>query len=96
MRILFVADVIGSPGRKTARALLRLARTESRADAVILNGENASGGFGTIITFTFDYLDQPERYRRHFELLGTEVIPRIRDIVHKTEPLSSLAVPEGA
>ncbi len=57
---------------------------------------DASGGFGTIITFTFDYLDQPERYKRHFELLGTEVIPQIKDIVHKTEPLSELAVPEGA
>lgn len=57
---------------------------------------DASGGFGTIISFTFDYLDQPERYKRHFELLGTEVIPRIKDIVHKTQSLSELEVPEGA
>ena len=56
---------------------------------------DASGGFGTIITFTFDYLDQPERYRRHFELLGSEVIPRIKDLKFDTEPLAELAVPEG-
>ncbi len=56
---------------------------------------DASGGFGTIIAFTFDYLDQPERYRRHFELLGTEVIPRIKKIVHKTERLSDLPRPPG-
>lgn len=46
MRILFVADVIGSPGRKVAKGLLRLVREENSADAVILNGENAAGGFG--------------------------------------------------
>jgi len=46
MRILFVADVIGNPGRKVAKGLLRLLRKEERADAVILNGENSAGGFG--------------------------------------------------
>ena len=46
MRILFVADVIGSPGRKVAKGLLPLVRQESRVDAVVLNGENSAGGFG--------------------------------------------------
>jgi len=46
MRILFVADVIGNPGRKVAKGLLRLLRKEEGADAVILNGENSAGGFG--------------------------------------------------
>ncbi len=46
MRVLFVADVIGSPGRKVAKGLLRLLRAQYRADAVVLNGENAAGGFG--------------------------------------------------
>ena len=53
----------------------------------------ASGGFGTVITFTFDYLDQAERYRRHFELLGTEVLPRIKDLKFKTETLAELKRP---
>lgn len=53
-----------------------------------------SGGFGTLIAFTFDYLDQPEAYRRNLELLGTEVLPRIKDIRHDTEPLSALTPPE--
>jgi alkanesulfonate monooxygenase SsuD/methylene tetrahydromethanopterin reductase-like flavin-dependent oxidoreductase (luciferase family) len=44
---------------------------------------DVSGGFGNLIAFTFDYLDQPDRYRRHLELLGTEVLPRVRDIVHR-------------
>jgi 2',3'-cyclic-nucleotide 2'-phosphodiesterase len=63
MRVLFVADVIGSPGRKVAKGLLALVRTEARADAVVLNGENSAGGFG--IT--------PEIVREFFGL-GVDVI----------------------
>ena len=46
MRILFVADVIGSPGRRVLKQLLRLVKGDVRADAVIVNGENSAGGFG--------------------------------------------------
>ena len=35
------------------------------------------GGFGTVVSLTFDYGDDPEPYRRHFELLGREVAPRV-------------------
>jgi alkanesulfonate monooxygenase SsuD/methylene tetrahydromethanopterin reductase-like flavin-dependent oxidoreductase (luciferase family) len=54
-----------------------------------------SGGFGSIIAFTFDDVDQPERYRRHLELLGTEVLPRIKGIVHETQPLADLPEPQA-
>ncbi|HEU4453395.1 MAG TPA: TIGR00282 family metallophosphoesterase, partial [Longimicrobium sp.] len=46
VRILFVADVIGSPGRRALGQLLRLVKNDVRADAVIVNGENSAGGFG--------------------------------------------------
>jgi len=46
LRILFVADVIGSPGRRTLRGLLRLVRAHTRAGMVVANGENSAGGFG--------------------------------------------------
>lgn len=52
-----------------------------------------SGGFGQIIAFTFDYLDKPEAYRRNLELLGTEVLPRIKDIVHPNQTLAELTPP---
>jgi alkanesulfonate monooxygenase SsuD/methylene tetrahydromethanopterin reductase-like flavin-dependent oxidoreductase (luciferase family) len=55
-----------------------------------------SGGFGTLIAFTFDYLDQPEAYRRNLELLGTEVLPRIKDRKHETESLADLKAAESA
>src|SRR5262245_44685551 len=55
-----------------------------------------SCGFGNLIAFTFDYLDQPEAYRRNLELLGTEVLPRVKGIVHENEPLYELTPPEMA
>jgi metallophosphoesterase (TIGR00282 family) len=41
-----VADVIGSPGRRVFGQLVRLVRADTRADAVVVNGENSAGGFG--------------------------------------------------
>lgn len=46
MRILFVGDVVGRPGRDAVRSLLPGIRAEHRIDLVIVNGENAAGGAG--------------------------------------------------
>jgi metallophosphoesterase (TIGR00282 family) len=46
LRILFVADVVGHPGRDAVKALLPGLKEELTPDLVILNGENAAGGFG--------------------------------------------------
>ena len=53
MRVLFVGDVFATPGLRAARAYLPRVRDDY--DFVIVNGENAAGGFG--IT------------RKHFEQL---------------------------
>ena len=46
MRILFIGDIVGKPGRHAvAQALPQLAQ-ELGADFVIANGENAAGGMG--------------------------------------------------
>jgi len=45
-RILFVADVVGQPGREAVKALLPALKKELRPQLTILNGENAAGGFG--------------------------------------------------
>jgi 2',3'-cyclic-nucleotide 2'-phosphodiesterase len=57
MILLFVADVIGNPGRKVARGLLRLLRKQERADVIILNGENAAGGFGITPEIVSEFLE---------------------------------------
>jgi 2',3'-cyclic-nucleotide 2'-phosphodiesterase len=58
VRILFVADVIGSPGRRVLKQLLRLVRSDVRADAVIVNGENSAGGFGITPEIVHELLEQ--------------------------------------
>jgi metallophosphoesterase (TIGR00282 family) len=45
-RILFVADVVGQPGRDAVKAILPGLKRELEADLTVLNGENAAGGFG--------------------------------------------------
>jgi len=46
MRILFVGDVVGRPGRDAVAALLPTLRDALRVDLAIVNGENAAGGAG--------------------------------------------------
>lgn len=63
MRILFIGDIFGKPGRQAvARALPRL-RREERLDFVVANGENASHGAGL----------SPEHARELFDA-GADVI----------------------
>jgi 2',3'-cyclic-nucleotide 2'-phosphodiesterase len=57
VRILFVADVIGSPGRRALKQLLRLVRADVRADVVVANGENSAGGFGITPDIVREFLD---------------------------------------
>ena len=47
MRLLFIGDLVGRPGRKlVTSALPALKEAEGPFDFVIANGENAAGGFG--------------------------------------------------
>ena len=46
MRILFIGDIIGRPGRDVVGAELPRLREALKLDFVIANGENAAGGFG--------------------------------------------------
>jgi metallophosphoesterase (TIGR00282 family) len=45
-RILFVADVVGKPGRDAVAALLPGLRREFEPHLTIVNGENSAGGYG--------------------------------------------------
>lgn len=46
MRVLFIGDIIGEPGRKMVKASMRDLAERHRPDLVLANGENAAGGFG--------------------------------------------------
>ena len=46
MRLLFIGDVLGRSGRTIVNGQLPLLREKWRLDFVVVNGENAAGGFG--------------------------------------------------
>jgi metallophosphoesterase (TIGR00282 family) len=46
VKILFIGDIVGEPGRRAVKTLVPLLRLEHRLDAVVANGENAAGGSG--------------------------------------------------
>jgi 2',3'-cyclic-nucleotide 2'-phosphodiesterase len=46
MRILFIGDIVGSPGREVLTKHLAEIVARERADLVIINGENSAAGFG--------------------------------------------------
>src|SRR4029453_11813359 len=46
MRLLFIGDVVGRSGRAAVTERLPVLRRDWKLDCVIVNGENAAGGFG--------------------------------------------------
>ncbi len=46
MRLLFIGDVVGKPGRAGLAAALPDLRAERMPDLIVVNGENAAGGVG--------------------------------------------------
>jgi len=46
MRLLFVGDIVGKPGRDIVRRAVPLLTREHGIDLVVANAENAAGGFG--------------------------------------------------
>ncbi|HEY1238818.1 MAG TPA: TIGR00282 family metallophosphoesterase [Solirubrobacterales bacterium] len=46
MRLLFIGDVVGRPGREGLAAAMPELRAERMPDLVVVNGENSAGGVG--------------------------------------------------
>ena len=46
MRVLFIGDVVGGPGRRGLAAAMPELRERHRPDLVVVNGENSAGGMG--------------------------------------------------
>src|SRR5512137_830104 len=56
IRILFLGDIVGEPGRKAVIAQLPLLKQEEALDFIIVNGENAAGGRGITPRIAIDLL----------------------------------------
>ncbi len=58
MRILFVGDIVGKPGRKVFSSVLPGARqSDGPFDFVVVNAENAAGGFGLTAKIMLELFD---------------------------------------
>ncbi|MFQ6104776.1 MAG: TIGR00282 family metallophosphoesterase [Candidatus Glassbacteria bacterium] len=81
MKFLFIADVVGKPGRRILANALRKLKEEEEVSLVIANGENGAGGYG----LTSETAD--ELFSIGIDLLTSgnhiwdkkEFIPRLRD-----------------
>ncbi len=56
LRILFIGDIVGRPGRKAVKRELQSLIASEELDLVIANGENAAGGFGITLEVTRELL----------------------------------------
>ena len=56
MRLLFLGDVVGRPGREAVLSQLPDLRSAHEIDFVMINGENAAGGFGITEAITSELL----------------------------------------
>jgi calcineurin-like phosphoesterase len=63
MKILFIGDIVGKPGRRAVRELLPEIIFQYKIDFVIANCENAAAGFGV----TRDVVE--ELYGNHINVL---------------------------
>jgi metallophosphoesterase (TIGR00282 family) len=57
MRTLFVGDVVGRSGRNVVRELIPGLIADWKLDLVVLNGENAAGGFGITEAIYHELID---------------------------------------
>lgn len=86
MRILFVGDVFGQPGRRILRDHLPHVIQERAIDLVVINGENAAGGFGITPSISDELFD-----------LGAHVITTGNHVWDKREIIEYLrSVPEDS
>src|SRR5215212_8987216 len=46
VKLLFIGDVVGSPGRRVLEGVLPGLREQHEPDWIVVNGENSAGGLG--------------------------------------------------
>ncbi len=85
MRILFVGDIFGRPGRAICKELLPQLVPSRGVDLLIANAENAAGGFGLTPAIADELLD-----------LGVEVLTTGNHIWDKREIIEFFRSSDGA
>src|SRR5438552_4887628 len=84
MRILFIGDIFGRPGRTIVRDRLKGIVREHGIDLVLANGENSAAGFGITPALAEDLFD-----------LGVDVITTGNHVWDKREIVEYFASANG-
>ncbi|MDP9263924.1 MAG: TIGR00282 family metallophosphoesterase [Acidobacteriota bacterium] len=84
MRILFIGDIFGSPGRSIVRDHLADIVSGQKIDLVIANAENAAGGFGVTPSIAEELLE-----------LGIEVLTTGNHVWDKKEIIDYMRSADG-
>lgn len=84
MRILFIGDIFGSPGRSIVRDHLADVVSGQKIDLVIANAENAAGGFGVTPSIAEELLE-----------LGIEVLTTGNHVWDKKEIIEYMRSADG-
>jgi len=85
VNILFVGDVFGSAGRRIVREHLPHVIETNAVDLLVINGENAAGGFGITPSIAEEFFD-----------MGAHVITTGNHIWDKKEIFEYMSVPEDS
>ena len=94
MKLLFVGDVIGKPGRQALKRLLPRMVDEHRVDYVVVNVENMAGGFGV----TPETLAELDELPIHALTTGNHVWDKkevLEMLVHEPRLVRPANYPEG-
>jgi metallophosphoesterase (TIGR00282 family) len=86
LKILFVGDIFGSAGRSIVRAHIGHVREANDVELVVINAENAAGGFGVTPQLAEELFD-----------LGADVLTTGNHVWDKRELIEYMqSVPEGS
>jgi metallophosphoesterase (TIGR00282 family) len=58
MKVLFIGDIVGKPGRRAIQEILERLVSEYEIEFTIANGENAAGGMGITPPIALEILDE--------------------------------------
>ena len=83
MRILFIGDIVGTPGVNLVKKAVRLLRDKEGLDLVVANAENASGGSGLF----------PNTYK-HLREAGIDAVTMGDHLYKKADIISVLETDE--
>lgn len=57
VKLLFIGDIVGEPGRRAVKQLVPILRERHALDVVIANGENSAGGSGITVSTAKEIFD---------------------------------------